>query len=231
MAGPTETRAGRRRRRTRARLIAAARRIIAERGGLDAVPISEITAEADVATGSFYNHFESKEQLLEAVITATLERHGQILDEITAGAEDVAEACAIGIRLTLRMVGHDPIWGAFVVHTGLYIAQLRSSLLHRLAGDLYRGFDCGRFASSDRRTSLALVGGAVLGAMIAARRSDVPDDADSLAAQQLLELLGVPRHEAAEIAGRPLPPMPEPWERVGGAGPWTHELLAGSAPR
>ncbi len=210
---PTETRAGRRRRQTRARLIAAAQRLIAERGGLDTVPIGEITAEADVATGSFYNHFESKEQLFEAVVTDTIERHEEMLDELTAGTSDAAECCAIGMRFTLGVVKSDPIFGAFVAHTGLYIAQLKSSLASRLAGDLNRGFETGRFTSPDRPTSLALVGGAMLGAMLAERMQVLPDDADSSVAQQLLELLGVPEHEAAEIARRPLPPLPGVRER------------------
>ena len=33
----------------------------------------------------------------------------------------------------------------------------------------------------------------------------LPDDADSLVAEQLLQLLGLPREEAVEIARRPLP--------------------------
>jgi AcrR family transcriptional regulator len=204
-ATATETRAGRRRRETRARLIEAARRLIARRGSLEAVPIGEITEEADVAIGSFYNHFESKERLFEEVVTGTIERHGEMLDELTAEISDIAEVCAASIRLTVRMVEDDPIWGSFVVNAGPYIARLESSLLHRLAGDLHRGFETGRFASPDRLTSLALTGGAVFGAMVAKRLGVVPGDADSLVAQQLLELLGLPADEAVEIARRPLP--------------------------
>ncbi len=225
------TRGGRRRRQTRARLIAAAGRLIAERGSLDAIPIGEITQEADVATGSFYNHFDSKSQLLEAVVRTTIERHGEMLDEVTAQASDIAEACAIGIRQTVRMVRRDPIWGAFVVHTGLYIAQLESGLLHRLTAHLYRGFETGRFASSDPITSVALVGGGVLGAIIAEHRKLVPDDADCLVAQQLLELLGVPGNEATEIARRPLPPIPRTREARDGADAWAYEPTHGSAVR
>ncbi len=222
-APPAQTRSARRRRETRVRLLLAARRLIAARGGLDAVPIGEITEEADVATGSFYNHFESKEQLLEAVVTATLEHHGEMLDEVTADVSDPAEVCAIGMRLTLRMVKRDPIWGAFVAHTGLYVAQLQSNLLGRLAGDLFLGFDSGRFTGPDRTTCLAMVGGAVLGAMIAEGMNVLPDEADCLVAQQLLELLGVPKHEADDLARRPLPPIPESVERRGEMGVWTFE--------
>jgi AcrR family transcriptional regulator len=230
-AASKPNRAGRRRRETRGRLIDAARRTIASRGGLEAVPIGEITEAADVAIGSFYNHFESKEQLFTAVVTDTVEQHGERLDEVTAEIADIAEACSVGIRLTVRMVEDDPIWGAFVVHSGLYMAQLQSSLLHRLAGHLHHGFETGRFASPDRVTSLALVGGAVFGAMVAKRLDVVPGDADSLVAQQLLELLGLPAGEAAEIARRPLPDLPKQWEQSAEVDSRTDAIANGSAIR
>jgi hypothetical protein len=37
----------------------------------------------------------------------------------------------------------------------------------------------------------------------------LPDDADCLVVAQLLQLLGLPREEAAEIARRPLPQLAE----------------------
>ena len=54
----------RRKARTRDALIRAAQTLIAE--GRTNVPIVEITQVADVGMGSFYNHFESKEQLFDA---------------------------------------------------------------------------------------------------------------------------------------------------------------------
>jgi TetR/AcrR family transcriptional regulator, transcriptional repressor for nem operon len=51
----------RRKERTRAALVHAAQALLA--AGKTDVPIAEITQAADVGTGSFYNHFESKEAL------------------------------------------------------------------------------------------------------------------------------------------------------------------------
>jgi AcrR family transcriptional regulator len=218
---PQLDRGSRRRLRTRARLIDAARRIIAERGGIDAVPIAEITNAADVAIGSFYNHFPSRDALFEEVVSETLEAHGRRLDALASEIADIAEFCAAGIRLTMRMVEADPIWGGFMIRMGTYLPELGLILGRRLVDTLQRGIQSGRFTVADEATTLAVVTGAVFGAMHV-RLSQVspgsfpdllpdslPDDAESRVAEQLLQLLGLPREEAAEIARRPLPQSSE----------------------
>jgi AcrR family transcriptional regulator len=218
---PPLDRGSRRRQRTRARLIDAARRIIAERGGIEAVPIAEITAAADVAIGSFYNHFPSRDALFEAVVSETLEAHGRTLDGLAAEIGDVAEFCAAALRFTMRMVEADPVWGGFMVQMGTYLPELGLILGRRLVDTLQRGIESGRFSVADEATALAVISGVVFGAMHV-RRSEaspgafsdllpdsLPDDADSLVAEQLLQLLGLSREEAAEIARRPLPKSSE----------------------
>jgi hypothetical protein len=104
-------------------------------------------------------------------------------------------------------VDHDPLWGWFAVRTGLYAPQLQSSLGGRLERDLRRGFDAGRFASYDEKTTVAAFGGALLGVMRTKLEGDLPKDADRFLAEQLLRLLGLPPREAAKIASRRLPPV------------------------
>lgn len=88
MKDSTLPRGARKRERTRGELVAAAERLVAERG-LDALSIDEITIAADVAKGTFYTHFEDKEDLAAAIgehIRAELE------DKIAAINEGIADA-------------------------------------------------------------------------------------------------------------------------------------------
>src|SRR5919197_3610931 len=90
-------RGARRRARTRARLIEAAR-ILFARQGVDATRINEITEEADVGFGSFYNHFASKDEIVEAVLEETVQAQGAAVDALTGDLDDAAEVVAVAHR-------------------------------------------------------------------------------------------------------------------------------------
>src|SRR5256885_10512849 len=71
VAGPN--RFERRRERTRQDLLAAATRVLAEKG-LHQTKIADIAAAADVGVGTFYLHFPDKEALFDAVVEETVRR-------------------------------------------------------------------------------------------------------------------------------------------------------------
>ncbi|WP_246101099.1 TetR/AcrR family transcriptional regulator [Streptomyces cyaneus] len=80
--------------RTRDALVAAARRIFERDGYLDA-RIVDIAAEAKVATGSFYTHFSSKEDVFAAVLA-------RLQDEMLhAGVSDGSDGDGDGGRKDL----------------------------------------------------------------------------------------------------------------------------------
>ncbi len=201
------SRAARRRMRTRERLVDAARAVIA-RQGIDVTTIADITSEADVGTGSFYNHFESKERLIETLVAQAIETHGAALDRRIDSLSDPAEIFSICVRHTIRMADHDPVWAWFTVRAGLYVRELESGLGVRLLRDLGRGIESGRFIKGDVRSALVVIGGAVVAAM-QGRLLGVHDlPPDHQITEQLLRMLGVPPEEAERIASVPLDDPP-----------------------
>jgi AcrR family transcriptional regulator len=69
----------RRREGTRRKLLAAAARVLAEKG-LHRTKISDIAAAADVGVGTFYLHFPDKEALFDAVVEETVARLKKTVD-------------------------------------------------------------------------------------------------------------------------------------------------------
>lgn len=198
----------RRKARTRAALVAAARELIARDGGIDA-SIQEITDRADVGFGSFYNHFASKAELFEAAVAETLDEHGALLDEITAGLEDTAEVFASSVRLTVRLFKTHPQIAQIMANTGPAYLKSGSGLAPRALRDLDNARAAGRFDFDDPVIALACTGGAILGVLhVLDGKSGAKIDraADEVAAN-LLRMFGLPADEARDVATRPLPKL------------------------
>ena len=88
---PARNRFDRRRERTRRDLLAAATRVLAEKG-LHATKVSDIAAAADVGVGTFYLHFPDKEALFDAVVEDTVRRLKTTVDAARARATTAVEA-------------------------------------------------------------------------------------------------------------------------------------------
>jgi AcrR family transcriptional regulator len=96
-----QPRGARRRARTRADLLVAARKVFATRGYHDAT-ISEITEGAGVGVGTFYLHFRDKEAIFTTVLDEGIEAiRQQVMEEI---AHHGNPSLPIAIRAVLRQV-------------------------------------------------------------------------------------------------------------------------------
>ena len=150
---------------SRGRLLDAAFRLMAERG-LDGVAIQEITEAADVATGGFYNHFKSKQDIYFALTRRVFEDFGDALDVLVAKLEDPAEVVAVCIRQTVLRAKREPVWGQFLLREGLSPDAARRGLGSRLRRDIQRGIERGRFKPLDPVMAFVATGGAVLAAIL-----------------------------------------------------------------
>jgi len=100
----TLSRRERKKQETRLQLIKAALGLFREHG-YDATTVEQIADAADVAKGTFFNYFETKEAILPALVEWRLQELGAALThEQGAPASPVAR-----IKLALRLVADDPL--------------------------------------------------------------------------------------------------------------------------
>ena len=195
----------RRKQRTRAALIKAAQRLIAE--GKVNVPVLEITQAADVGMGSFYNHFDSKEQLFEAAVSDVLDAHGAMLDRLTESLDDPAATFATAFRMTGRLFRRRPQESEILLANGPALLSSDRGLAPRALRDIKAGADAGRFTVDDPELALAIAGGALLG--LGKLLRDNPDRDDARAAdsvtESVLRLFGLSAADAQAVCQLPLP--------------------------
>ena len=213
MAAPEqapESRLERRKLRTRAALIRAAQTFMAA-GRLN-VPVLEITQAADVGMGSFYNHFDSKDQLFQAAINEVLDLHGALLDKLSEPDEDPAETFARSFRLTGRLFRRRPDLTSVMLNSGLALISADRGLAPRALRDIEAATRAGRFTVDDPGLALAVAGGALMG--LGQLLHDQPERDDAVATDRVtadvLVMFGLPADEAADICRRPLPDLDEP---------------------
>ena len=203
--GEAPNRLDRRKARTRAALVRAAQSFLA--AGTPNVPILEITQAADVGLGSFYNHFDSKEELFRAAVDDALGLFAAVLDELTAGLDDPAHVFAQGFRLTGRLHRAQPELSRVLLQNGSALAGSDTGLAPRARRDIQAAARAGRFTIRDPDLALAITAGAQL--CLGQLLHDQPDRDDAQAADQiaedLLRMFGIPAGEAHQICQRPLP--------------------------
>jgi AcrR family transcriptional regulator len=197
----------RRKARTRSALIRAAQNLIAE--SRTNVSILEITQAADIGMGSFYNHFESKEQLFDAAVEAVMDAYGELLDNLTADVEDPAQVFACSFRLTGRLNRREPELSRVLLNNALRLLSADNGLAPRARRDIAAAMDAGRFDVADLDVAVAMATGALLalGQLLQDQPDrDVEETTDRLT-EDLLRMFGVPRRQAHRICALPLPEL------------------------
>ena len=106
-AGSSRRSTDRRRVRTREALLSAGRTLFAARD-VDGVSVDEIVEAAEVAKGSFYNHFTDKDVFAREIAAAVRRQVEQAVDAANAGIEDPAEHLARAMCVFARFALEHP---------------------------------------------------------------------------------------------------------------------------
>lgn len=200
----TQSRNTRRREQTRAKLIDAAKTLIAKQGA-ERTRINEITEQADVGFGSFYNHFESKEAIVEAVMREVAAEHAQAIVAATSEIDDPAEVISVAHRHFVRLALSDPQWAGLALRLDASHQAILDPLRPFAREDLKRAVASGRLDIPDIEVALHAAGGMLQGTIRAVLDGDVSAEAEVEHAELVMRMLGLPADEAREISRRPMP--------------------------
>ena len=172
--------------------------------GPDAPVVDDFLAATGISRGTFYNHFGSVPELLEATSVWTTDTTVASIDAALGGIEDPAVRFGTGLRLFLAKARSDPVWSLFIARVWK-LGPLRPA-----RRDLRAGVRTGAFRVGDVQVALGIVLGGMRAALLeigAGRRSMAYVDQ---VVELCLRALGVEASRIAEVLGRELPtPSPD----------------------
>ena len=195
------SRTERQQQRTRRQLLDAGRSLIAAKG-VAGLRIQEITETADVALGSFYNYFESKDEFLEAIITESLSELAATTIGTAEDTVDPADVVALACLRIIRLAYAEPDFARLIANIG-HSDALFGRALHPYAREaVERGIASGRFVVPDIEVLLT----AVIGGSFALIREILDErhgpHAEQAYARHCLAALGLSPDEAAAVVAK-----------------------------
>jgi AcrR family transcriptional regulator len=200
-SGQPSNRFERRRSSTRAKLIDAGRVVFGEKG-LETATIHDITETADVGRGTFYNFFETKEDLHQAIVDEMVEALARLEDEVRVDLEtDPIGALVALLERSFDLLVADDVAAWFTVRT----QSVGSPLFHRFHDITFacaeKGRATGRF-DVEPEVAVVLIASIMLGTLeaVLAGRVDrkVTDEVVFLA----IRALGIPTEDARSLTDR-----------------------------
>lgn len=193
-----------RRERTRRRLLAAAARVVAERGENKAT-IDDFIQAAEVARGTFYNYYTTRDELIADLWMQVGRNPMQEIQRAGATLADPAERLCATIRMVLRRAAEDPTWGWLVYALSADRESVNDDLLTFPGPDLLVGRQTGRLAFDDLSTAKDLLVGSVRAALRGQMSEGRPATHAGDLCVMLMRALGLEEQEARHLSGKPLP--------------------------
>jgi len=158
MPEPKIERVDRRRVRTRAALLRAGQELFAERS-VDGVSIDDIVAAAQVAKGSFYNHFPDKEALAKELSDVARSSIEAVAAKLSVGVADPAERLARALCAFARHAAENPV-GAGSMLRLFHGAGIPDFPMNRgVRAEVHAGISGGRFGGLSVESGVLLTVG------------------------------------------------------------------------
>ncbi len=195
------TRVGRERRiRTETRILEAALRVFGEMGP-DAPKIDDFVAAAGISRGTFYNHFQSVEDLFEATSEWTTRELIETIESAVEGVEGPALRFGVGLRLFLAKAHADPVWCRFVARVW------KLGGIEFPAYDLDEGLRLGVFRAPSSAVAQDLLFGGIRQAFLRVGDEGTTPEYDAQMTKMCLQALGAKPRLIAAVMIHELPSL------------------------
>ena len=204
MAPPAPERMDRRRVRTRAALLEAGKALFSVRS-VDGVSIDDIVSQAQVAKGSFYNHFPDKDALAQELASHARTGVEALAARLVVGVADPAERVARCLCGFARQALEDPVGVRVQLRLFQGAAIPDAPMNAGVRADVAAGLSAGRFSGLTQEAGVLLAVGVVQIAVSRLLTQDNPKQAASLSRELafgLLRGLGLDTPSAKAIAAK-----------------------------
>lgn len=187
------------RERTRRQIIASAMSVLSSRG-IAAAAVQEIAEHAGVTTGTFYNHFKDKAEVIGAVavwIIKTLERRAsESREALRLGAERVANGC----HRYLAIARNDPASALLILELAIVSPDLLKTIGAIVLSDIRLGVRQKDFKIFSEKTAVDLVHGSIMLSMRYVALGSMPAGYEKTVVATVLQGLGLRPAKALELA-------------------------------
>jgi AcrR family transcriptional regulator len=207
-----EGRVSKRRRATRARLLEAAYHVIME-SGVDDAKIKDITDRADVGFGTFFNYFETKDDLANQVLDCVindLARRNRIATSKLKAEDDSTVRVPLSMRIVMREATTAAMWRWWALRPDLLVDRIRrgfrryalEDISEAMAGGIFH-IDEGEIDSTWTLAVWMLVGG-IHDVVVGNRVTEW----DMFVVEAIMRAMGAPLDIARRISRTRLPKCP-----------------------
>jgi AcrR family transcriptional regulator len=197
--------------KTRMGLLRTAHQLMSKKG-VDGTTIQEITDGADVGFGTFYNYFESKDDLATQVLDCVINNLGQRNDLVTQKTHvtDHVLIVATSVRLVAREMMTNPMWHWWVKRPDLLVERMRAGFRPFGIRDMKRaiGSKQYRIIGDDMDTAWSFLIWLLAGGIKDIVDGYRPPAIEATIAESVMRVMGVSRERAAAVSSVELPPYP-----------------------
>ena len=198
-----------RRARTRKRMLDSAARVLAERGD-HGLTVETLIAEAGVSRGTFYNYWDSREELMSSLWRCVGHNPFHAMQVAHDEFEDPVERLSIMARHAILRAAGDATWGWLVI----CIAESPEIEQHELFSypgeDLREAISCKRVQCEHYGAARDLIVGTTIAGMRQALLYGIDEDYVAAIVCMMLRALGLTKRESSEITRSPLPKLKVP---------------------